>query len=230
MPNVKSLCIERHEKNHTLGITIKLRRLYMAFKMSQFFSVHDGGMLVGVLNKNMFRKMHEVLFRKEIMCATLFSTSGVAHLRMTERNATKRGYAIWKCKRDQCRCDDGWKKLCRFCFQTWHFCEEGVYKVYDKKDGTPVMVVSPDGSLWRSADGLVDIHTKPPLSLKIKCLFHLHKRFQCILRFQTGISHRVRYMEQMVLQSEGHLLLYWSPKNGNSKMLRIITFVTHLYV
>ena len=63
------------------------------------------------------------------------------------------------------------EKLCRFCFQTWHFCEEGVYNVYDKKDGTPFMVVSPDGSLRRSADGLVDIHTNPPLSLEIKCRF-----------------------------------------------------------
>ena len=55
----------------------------------------------------MFRKMLEGLLRKEIMCATRFSTSGVTHLRMTERNTTKRGYAIWKRKRDQCRCDDG---------------------------------------------------------------------------------------------------------------------------
>ena len=102
------------------------------------------------------------------------------------------------------------EKLCRFCFQTWHFCEEGVYKVYDKKDGTPFMVVSRDGSLRRSADGLVDIHTNPTLSLEIKCLFHLHKGFQCILRFQSDISRSVRYTEQMVLQSEGHLLLCWS--------------------
>ena len=28
------------------------------------------------------------------------------------------------------------EKLCWFCFQTWHFCEEGVYKVYDKTDWT----------------------------------------------------------------------------------------------
>ena len=40
-------------------------------------------------------------------------------------------------------------KLCRFCFQTWQFCEEGVYNVYDKKDETQIMVVSPDGSLRR---------------------------------------------------------------------------------
>ena len=109
------------------------------------------------------------------------------------------------------------EKLCRFCFQTWHFCEEGVYKVYDKKDGTPFMVFSPDGSLRRSADGLIDIHTNTPLSLEIKWLFHLHKGSQCILRFQSGISHSVRYMERMVLQSEGHLLFCWSPKNGNVK-------------
>ena len=88
-------------------------------------------------------------------------------------------------------------------------------------------MVSPDGSLRRSADGLVDIHINLPLTLEIKCLFHLHKGFQCILRFQSGISSSVRYIEQMVLQSEGLLLLCWSPKNGNSKMLRIITFVTH---
>ena len=94
------------------------------------------------------------------------------------------------------------EKLCRFCFQTWHFCEEGVFKVYDKKDGTPFMVVSPDGSILRPADGLVDIHTNPPLSLEIKCLFHLHKGFKCIPRFQSGISRSVRYMEQ----------IYWSFK------------------
>ena len=92
-----------------------------------------------------------------------------------------------------------------------------------KKCGTPFIVVSTDGSLRWSADGLVDIHTHPPLSLEIKCLFHLHKGFQCILKFQSGISRRVCYMEQMVLQSEGHFLLCWSPKNGYSKMLRIIT-------
>ena len=62
----------------------------------------------------MFRKMLEGLFRKELMCATRFSTSGVTHLRMTERNTTKRGYAIWKRKRDQCRCDDGWKNYAGF--------------------------------------------------------------------------------------------------------------------
>ena len=56
--------------------------------------------------------MHEVPFRKEIMYATRFSTSGVAHLRMTERNPTKRGYVIWK--RDQCRCDDGLKNYAGF--------------------------------------------------------------------------------------------------------------------
>ena len=31
----------------------------------------------------MFRKINEVLFRNERMCATRFSTSGVAYLRMT---------------------------------------------------------------------------------------------------------------------------------------------------
>ena len=150
---------------------------------------------------------------------------------MTERNTTKRGYAIWKRKRCQCRCDDGWKNYiiyyAGFVSNPDIFCEEGVYKVYDKNDGTPFKVVSPDGSLRRSADGLVDIHTNPPLSLEIKFLFHLHKGFQCILRFQIGISDSARYMKQMDHQSEGHLLLCWSPKNGYIKMLRIITFVTH---
>ena len=169
--------------------------------------------------------MLEVLFRKETMCATRFSTSGVAHLRMTERNTNQRGYAISKRKRDQCRCDDGWKNYAGFVSRPDIFVEEGVYKVYDKKDWT---------HLWwsllmdLSGDRLVDIHTNPPLSLEIKCLFHLHKGFQCILMFQSGISRSVRYMEQMVLQSEGHLLLCWSPKNGSIKMLCIITYVTHL--
>ena len=187
--------------------------------MSQLF----WDMLVGVLNKHMFRKMHEVLFRKEIMCATPFSTSGVAHLRMTERNTTKRGYAIWKCKWHQCRCDDGYAGVVS---RPHIFVRKVSTRCMTKKDGTPFMVVSPDGSLRRLADGLVDIHTNPPLSLEIKCLFHLHKGFQCILRFQSGISHSVRYMEQMILPWKP--LLCWSPKNGYSKMLRIITFVTHL--
>ena len=95
-------------------------------------------------------------------------------------------------------------------------------KCTTKMYGTPFIVVSPDGSLRWSADGLVCIHTNPLLSLEIKCLFHLHKVFQCILKFQSGISRSVRYVEHMVPQSEGHLLLCWSPKNGYSKMLRII--------
>ena len=32
----------------------------------------------------MFRKIYEVLFRNERMCATRFSTSGIAFLRMTD--------------------------------------------------------------------------------------------------------------------------------------------------
>ena len=72
------------------------------------------------------------------MCATRFSTSWVAHLRMTERNTTKRGYAIWKRRQDQCQLRRWLEKWCRFCFQTWYFCEEGVYKVYDKKVWNPI--------------------------------------------------------------------------------------------
>ena len=84
--------------------------------MLYLFSVHDGDMLVGVLNKITFRTMHEVfvLSRKEIMCSTHFSMSEVAYLRMTERNTTKRGNAIWKRKRDICRCDNGWKNYAGF--------------------------------------------------------------------------------------------------------------------
>ena len=125
------------EKSY-LGVTIKVRRLYMAFKMSQLFSVHDGDMLGGVLNKKYVQKNAGSAFWKEIMCATRFSTSWVAHLRMTERNTTKRGYAIWKRKQDQCQLRRWLEKWCRFCFQTWYFCEEGVYKVYDKKVWNPI--------------------------------------------------------------------------------------------
>ena len=75
----------------------------MAFKMSQLFSVHDGDMLGGVLNKKYVQKNAGSVFRKEIMRATRFSTSWVAHLRMTERNTTKRSYAIWKRKQDKCQ-------------------------------------------------------------------------------------------------------------------------------
>ena len=120
-------------------------------------------------------------------------------------------------------CDDGWKNDAGFVSRPDTFMRKVSTKCMTKKYGTPFIVVFPDGSLRRSADGLVDIHTNRPLSFEIKCLFHVHKGFQCILKFQSGISRSVRYMEQMVLQSEGHLLLCWSPKNGFSKMLRIIT-------
>ena len=62
-------------------------------------------------------------------------------------------------------------KIMPVLFPDLTFCEEGVYKVYDKKDGTPFMVVSPDGSLRRSAGGLVDIHSNPPLSIEIVPVF-----------------------------------------------------------
>ena len=83
MPKIKSLYIERHEKNYTLDITMEARRLLISFIMSKLFSAHDGDMLVGVLNKKMFGKINEVLFINERMCATRFSTSGVAFLKMT---------------------------------------------------------------------------------------------------------------------------------------------------
>ena len=89
------------------------------------------------------------------------------------------------------------EKLCQFSFQTLHFFVRCrcLQCVCHKKDGTPFMVVSSDGSLRRSVDGLVDIHTNPPLNLEIKCLIHLHKEFQCILRFQSGIFRSVCYYE-----------------------------------
>ena len=164
--------------------------------------------------------MHEVLFTKEIMCATRFSTSRVAHLKMTKHHQTRLCNMEAQTRSMSLR---RWlDKLCRFCFHTWHFCEEVVYKVNDKKDGTPFMVVSPDGSLRRSAHGLADIHTNPPLSLEIKCLFHLHKGFQCFRRFKSGISRSVRYMEQMVLQSQGHLLFSVGPR----KMVTVECYVS----
>ena len=110
--------------------------------------------------------------------------------------------------------DDCWKNDACFVSRPDIFVRKVSTRCMTKKYETPFIVVSPDGSLRRSADGLVDIHTNPPLSFEIKCLFHLHKGFQCILKFQSGISRSVRYMEQMVLQSEGHLLLCWFPKNG----------------
>ena len=159
----------------------------------------------------MFRKMQEVLFRKERMCATRFSTSLVAHLRMTERNTTKHGYAIWTRKQDA-NCDDGWKNDAGFVSRPDIFVWKVSTRCMIKKYGTPIIIVSPDGSLRRSADGLVDIHTNPPLSLEIMCLFS----------FTQGVPMYslvpIRHIPQCTLygadelQSEGHLLLCWSPK------------------
>ena len=85
-------------------------------------------------------------------------------------------------------CDDGWKNDAGFVSRPDIFVRKASTRCMTKKYGTPCIVVSPDESLRRSADGLVDIHTNPPLSLEIKCIFHLHKGFQCILKFQSGIS------------------------------------------
>ena len=90
------------EKSY-LGVAIKVRRLYMAFKMSQLLSVHDGDMLDGVLNKKYVQKNAGSVFLKRNNVCDTISTSWVAHLRMTERNTTKRSYAIWKRKQDQCQ-------------------------------------------------------------------------------------------------------------------------------
>ena len=62
---------------------MEVQRLYTSFKMSKLLSAYDGDMLVVVLNKKDVRKINEVLFRNERMCATRFVTSGVAFLRMT---------------------------------------------------------------------------------------------------------------------------------------------------
>ena len=51
MPTIKSLYIERHEKNDILDITMEVQRLYISFIMSKLFSELDGDMLFGVLSK-----------------------------------------------------------------------------------------------------------------------------------------------------------------------------------
>ena len=56
MPTIKSLYIERHEKNYTLDITMEVRSVYISFIMSKLFSEHDGDMLVVVLNKKDVQK------------------------------------------------------------------------------------------------------------------------------------------------------------------------------
>ena len=51
MLTIKSLHIERHEKNDTFDITMEVRRLHISFIMSKLLSAHDGHMLIVVLNK-----------------------------------------------------------------------------------------------------------------------------------------------------------------------------------
>ena len=73
MTITKSLCIERHEKNHTLGITMEVRRLYIPFIMSKSISVHDGDMIVGVLNKNNVQKnTRSAFYKRKNVCDTFF--------------------------------------------------------------------------------------------------------------------------------------------------------------
>ena len=56
MSTIKSLYIERHEKNDILDITIAVQRLYISFIMSKLFSALDGDMLFGVLSKKDVQK------------------------------------------------------------------------------------------------------------------------------------------------------------------------------
>ena len=135
--------------------------------------------------KYMFRKM---LFRKEIMCAARFSTSGVAHLRMTERNTNKRDLTIlWG------RCLQGvWQKR-------WH----PTCPIYCSLSGW----ITPAISRWTGW------HThRSTTESRDKVSFSSSQGVRCILMIQSGISRNVRYMEQMVLQSEDNLLFCWSPK------------------
>ena len=68
-------------------------------------------------------------------------------------------------------CDEGWKNDAGFVSRPDIFVRKVSTRCMTKKYGTPFIVVSPDGSLRRSADGLVDIHTNPPLSLEISVFF-----------------------------------------------------------
>ena len=83
--------------------------------------------------------MHEVLFRREIMCATRFDEWGHTfendwtkhhQTRLCHMEAQTRSMSLRR-----------WlEKLYRFCFQTWHFCEEGVWQ----KGWNPIY----DGLSW----------------------------------------------------------------------------------
>ena len=64
-------------ENHTLGITIKVRRLYIPLIMSKFISIHDGDMLVGVLNKKYVQKNARSAFkRRKNVCDPIFDKWG----------------------------------------------------------------------------------------------------------------------------------------------------------
>ena len=64
-------------ENHTLGIKIKVRILYIPFIMSKLISVHDGDMLVGVLNKKYVQKNARSAFKKrKNVCDTIFGEWG----------------------------------------------------------------------------------------------------------------------------------------------------------
>ena len=63
MPTMKYECIERHEKNDTLDITMDIRRLYILFIKSKLVPAHDGDTLVGVLNKKDVQKNKRSAFK-----------------------------------------------------------------------------------------------------------------------------------------------------------------------
>ena len=73
MLKLKSLYIERHEKNDTFDITMEVRRLYISFIMSKLFSTHDGDMLVVVWNKkNVQKNKRSAIYKRKNVCDTIF--------------------------------------------------------------------------------------------------------------------------------------------------------------
>ena len=111
--------------------------------------------------------MREVLFRKEIICATLFSTSG-SHIWEWQNETPPNEAMQFRIANEITVVATIVGKIMPVVFPDltflWGRCLQGAWQ-----KGWNLIYVSPDGSLRRSADGLVDIHTNPPLSLEIKC-------------------------------------------------------------
>ncbi|KAK3100790.1 hypothetical protein FSP39_025403 [Pinctada imbricata] len=93
------------------------------------------------------------------------------------------------------------------------FCEEGAYIIYEDSLRIPILVVSPDGSLRYTKDGVPDLDRDIPASVEIKCPISIKEGCKV---YQSVPKRYIPQclMEQLAMKSKSQLLLCWSPESS----------------